>query len=339
VAGQLVVKVKRRGDLKNWAEELRRRLETATVYNAYEKVFDDVLAEVKAKEPGTKKNEYWPEDWLGEFFEDLYGVNVVGSAMIETLAEALARHYHEQDADQDHPPTGLRLAVALNFLEETEREAIRNKLEQRYGPNPLGLDKFRQDEALSQVVQEISTFCQYKFGEFDNPDLSGAENFLTGVFRSLVDTFFAANDQAVAPAGSPDRFADLPDLRPGGTFEPQPDTLWLQTPVNGQDIAIFFPNGISAAAKSVITNQAFLTQLLAEVETLAKSAGAPEAKITADREINGHQCQVTAPTAPQPVVAIVVEDPAGTQLFINDLDALFKLRFAEADRCCPWWGG
>ena len=59
----------------------------------------------------------WQMAWFGEFFEDLFGVEALGTAMFEILAEVLVREGKKgQLGDRSHPPAALRLQVILEYL-------------------------------------------------------------------------------------------------------------------------------------------------------------------------------------------------------------------------------
>ncbi|MCP4284683.1 MAG: hypothetical protein GY792_09560 [Gammaproteobacteria bacterium] len=341
VAGRMVVKARRRGDLSNWVKGLSKILKKAGYFDAYEGVFGLIQAK-----SGTTINENWQEDWIGEFFEDLYGVEVVGGPLVEALAEALIRHYNRQDENQEHPPRALRLHVALSFLQEPNAET-QTRLEGRYGTDLLKLDEYGSEAELRAVAQQITEFYRsvVKQGGFYRGQIRPEEINLAERYRQVVSQFFAvrgvvegdgqqqSGDPVSSQAGSPDPFAGLPDLRPSASFESEQDILWVAVQVDGRQIAIFFPYGITADAKEIIVDPAWILQL----ETALYGTASPTASNTL--EINNHKFQATTPDPSQPMVAIVVENVMGTKLSINDLDALLKIRFAETDQCCGWWGG
>lgn len=336
VAGQTIVKARRKGDLARWTNELSDSLQQKGISSAYQAVYQG---------PGE-----WQTSWLGEFFEDLFGVQVIQGAMVEVLAEVLTQRYNK-GGNQEHPPINLRLQVALEFLSDAERQSTLKRLTARYGLKRLGLDEFDQDPQLKQVAQEIAAFYKQKVEakEFSSPDVHPIEKGLAQIYKAAVHKFFETEESQ--------RSQTLQEIRDeldaqisevvkrfeyDSSFEAQPsDNLWtIVKNDNGRDVAIFFPNGVK---------EGISTDIESLVPQLEKAVKEPNLLPAKTKDVNGKKVanlpigdrifQVSEPDPSRPVAVIVVEDVDGKELIVDDFDSLLKIQFAEDDECCPWLTG
>jgi hypothetical protein len=205
VAGHIVAMAQHRGELAGWVEELNQwaKAEELTpvwpiLQESYEKsLLSNAIAKIEIVEGQCRLTQCqeiiqflqepdWQEVWLGEFFEDLFGIQALGKIMVEALVGILLEQYEDAAlGDAAHPPPNLRLAVALAFLESREgaeetRQA-RESITDRYGPE-LKLDEL--DAALQESAGVIADFCLTK---------------IDSVFRAPAQ--FTPEEQMVAQVG------------------------------------------------------------------------------------------------------------------------------------------
>ncbi len=65
------------------------------------------------------KDTSWQMAWLGEFFEDLFAVEALGTLASDSLSQILARVYkNEGIGDKTHPSPALRIQVVREFLKQ-----------------------------------------------------------------------------------------------------------------------------------------------------------------------------------------------------------------------------
>ncbi len=177
VGGHLVAINRANNNFKNWANELENDGVWSSIEGFYTKSVLQEFCNRKNIEDilNLLESEQWHEVWLGEFFEDLFGVQALGETMIEALAHALMRWYRDAAlGDPEHPAPNLRLYVAQKFLEKYTRHYEENLCapQNSFIDNAsFTLFKFHQienDENLKRAAERIADFYLKKVesGEF-----------------------------------------------------------------------------------------------------------------------------------------------------------------------------
>jgi hypothetical protein len=356
MAGHATASARRKGVLEEWAKELSQILQQQGLLDVYQGLYShlgrtkidaknflssaaawlwDIYQDLYSYLVRTKIDaSELQAAWVGEFFEDLFGVQVVRGAMVEVLAEILVQRYKDfSRGDAAHPSSELRLQVALALLSDQERKDTSKRLESRYGPeflSPTG--------DLQRVAQVIAELYQQKVEnrEFSMPvaEIDPVERNLGAAFGTTARQFFelaASQDLGTSPGFSNKLAAELTKV-----FEAAESVrslsqgracgLWTSAKnAAGEDVAIFFLKEVKDSVRDRI--KGLISQLENDIQVnLAKgsiSIGAGNDRI-----------DVTFPTSMQRIATIVVDDVAGKKLRVNDLESLLEVQFAAVDECC-----
>ena len=213
IAGYEVARISQAGKLEDWIKEIS----LDTYQRVYEQsVLDNLAAEIEPREPAASKEpcpyrivecdkiagylaqKEWQADWLAEFFEDLFGVQALGGAMIEALADALAQRYDNFAlGDDKHPSPNARLQVALAYLDliapsipnNDPRKAtlfdlgkVRTYPKERFG------NSYEPDSTAKAIAQFYKGKVEAK--EFSSPDISPEEKLLAKAVGDVHNQFF-----------------------------------------------------------------------------------------------------------------------------------------------------
>ncbi len=178
VGGYAVAVLKRQAKFKDCIEQLSKPL-----YTELETCYHNSV-ELKARKDD------WCETWLGEFFEDLFGVQALEGTMIEALGNALTRIYDDFDrGDEEHPPPKLRLQVALAFLSKSKRSETLHKL--KY----LGLNE-QVGELPGKIVEVYKKNIKYVCDR--NSSASPKEKDVIDIILANSEDLLGAADRAKA---------------------------------------------------------------------------------------------------------------------------------------------
>ena len=176
MAGYQIALARNDKRLQHWAEQVGQsdtwdlcKKDYKLSFYKHEAVRADVTAEELMsfvdKDPADPEA-MWPQWWLGEFLEDLFGVQMLGSPMLSMLAHILIRYYDDLSVgDAHHPPALMRLQVVLDYLDSissTETANVRKTLD------GLGLETINDE--WKTVSGEIIKFYH---DSFTNPDSQG----------------------------------------------------------------------------------------------------------------------------------------------------------------------
>ncbi|MCP4400096.1 MAG: hypothetical protein GY801_22665 [bacterium] len=177
VGGYAVARLKKRGDLKKWAEELYADSTDVRYY------FENSYRKSEGRQPN--KESGWCENWLGEFFEDLFGVQALEEIMVEALMNALTQRYPDPTCgDQEHPPPDLRLQVVVEFLKKDktnfpkEFQPLLDYIEKKLNGNK---------NELKNAAKEIANFYVEKLKDPHNlgsKEISNWEKQVVAIIRS-----------------------------------------------------------------------------------------------------------------------------------------------------------
>ncbi|MEM7032508.1 MAG: hypothetical protein AAF629_23345 [Chloroflexota bacterium] len=133
-----------------------------------------------------KQETEWRSIWLAEFFEDLFGVQVLQDTMIEALTNALVQRYdHINLGDNGHPPPDIRIQVALEYL-RLKDEALADHTERTLVNHyPQLLVSIRPEEKEAAAIIAATYADKVQNQEFSKPDeeISDAEYELAQAVR------------------------------------------------------------------------------------------------------------------------------------------------------------
>lgn len=334
VGGYAIALVRRQGRLEGWAEELKGRLGDE-LGATYKTIFEE-LPTMQELSPAQRekqfKDEQWRVDWLGEFFEDLFGIQVTGASMIGVLTEVLVQRCK---GDEKHPPPALRLEVALAWLDEKERYDTRQNLAAHYDLEQLRLrDKISKELDLEPIAQTVVKFYKEKVGagEFSQPEASQEEKDLAKNFRLAVDQFLQADGTGVRASVAQNAQGQSPPASKKVESRPKAqvsNNLWasVEDKTGKEKIAIFFLKEVNAADKKRIEETAL------QLEDAINKGGLIEKD--GKHYLDDGRIEVIYSSPLSKIAAIVVDkDVTGLRLFVNDLVSLLKVEFAEKDDCC-----
>jgi hypothetical protein len=156
-------------------------------------------------------------DWLGEFIEDLFGIEALGESMFRPMTEAFLGSYQRPEiGDLHHPSLLLRLRVAYEFLnlatQQTEAKTAALHAVEAYlstkSPSKRELLGFGTDaaanEALARTAQEIAQWyireCRPLFlpnqapAKADWRQLGSDELNITQPVRQIIDGLESSTD-------------------------------------------------------------------------------------------------------------------------------------------------
>ncbi len=226
VAGYGVALAKQRGQLKSWAAELRKfpmikengEIKMTNVWKKCQEIYEKSVRATSAIEAGYNIDDFfsddkvqWQENWLGEFFEDLFGVQILRDTMVESLTHALVQQYRWEKKDKYlrlgdyyHPPANLRIQVALEYLgdeKNKDRKRVVDKLNEFYsdalaekppdGLKNLGLKSL--DSELKEFAKEIAQLYKTKVNtkKFPGPNskIHSEEQHLVSKVRKAYNGF------------------------------------------------------------------------------------------------------------------------------------------------------
>jgi hypothetical protein len=219
VGGYGVALAKRYGHLEQWARELVKNLKKAKdndllwryYRNSYERsalksvpvklevskkqcrvdrsrqirhYFKYLVADSESSLGDVETNIEWQMAWLGEFFEDLFGVQALKDTMLEVLADIFMRRYELPSlGDRQHPPPDLRLQVVLEFL---------YLLSERNETDPRGIQELLQKLQDRYIALQHLSFGQHRSSK---SDLKQTAEIIAKLYYQQIGIFFKDIDE------------------------------------------------------------------------------------------------------------------------------------------------
>lgn len=192
-AGYKVAQAKCAGKLNQWTQEIPDH-SWESCRDLYKKSFKKKQA-VRADasdqeiEDFLKTDMHWREFWLGEFFEDLFGVQMLGGPMVTMLTHILIRNYDDMAiGDAKHPSPLLRIETVLNYLmhhvSHQDFENIRTWMADDI--NLYSLPK-EQREFANEVV---NCYCRHAQEFFGTLKLTDEETIVRNAIEDAYDSYF-----------------------------------------------------------------------------------------------------------------------------------------------------
>ena len=192
-AGYKVAQAKCSGKLNQWTQEIPDS-SWESCHDLYKNSFKKnqaVRADASDQEieDFLKTDTHWHEFWLGEFFEDLFGVQMLGGPMVTMLTHILIRNYDDMAiGDAKHPSPLLRIETALNYLRQhvshQDFENIRTWMADDINLNSLPKE---QREFAKQVVD---CYCRHAQEYFGSSELSEEEKTVRNAIENAYDAYF-----------------------------------------------------------------------------------------------------------------------------------------------------
>lgn len=236
VGGYAVARARRSGKFQQWTNELAETLrgqdrkspfwpyyrglyEASRLQNVNVelKVYDDYCRVIKSREIrryfrktyrtshlNIDNDSRWQIAWLGEFFEDLFGVQALGETMLEVLADIFMRRYKNVYlGDAHHPPPNLRLQVILCYLDEIykdetkckEIQDILTKIKARYEwLRDLSFGKLNSNDKLGQTAKIIASIYLKHINDFSSGTIHKQEKEVAKLVLNIHRSLFSKTE-------------------------------------------------------------------------------------------------------------------------------------------------